>query len=138
MKPIKILVIMSIFSIFSCNKEKKYLEQHRVQVCSTNGDDKMLPEILVQEKKYKISLFEASKIYIDFLYKKGEISELNYEKVVYPSLIIDDNYVYSFYNMKTRQVAVFGVWINCNTGELTFGKDKIWLDEIDVLKATSK
>ena len=46
--------------------------------------------------------------------------DLNYvETFLSPTLIIDDHYVYSFQNLVMQKVAVFGIWINANTGEIT-------------------
>lgn len=113
-----------IISLLGCNSSKDYLKNHEVFLYSSE---------IVQEKKYKISVKQANDIYTKFLYDKKEIKDLNYNKSFFPTLIIDDHYVYSFHNLIEKKVAVFGVWINANTGEITYGNEKIWIYEEDIL-----
>ena len=103
---------------------------HKVFPCS--------PEI-VQEKKYRISIKEANDLYVKYLYDRKKIKDLNYDKTLLsPTLIIDDHYVYSFQNLVMQKVAVFGVWINANTGEITTNDESIWLEETDIFDKNSK
>ena len=60
--------------------------------------------------------------------------DLDYdETLLSPTLIIDDHYVYSFQNLVMQKVAVFGIWINANTGEITTNDESIWLEEKDIV-----
>ena len=96
------------------------------------------PEI-VQEKKYKISVKEANGLYVKYLYDRKKIKDLNYDETfLSPTLIIDDHYVYSFHNLIEKKVAVFGVWINANTGKITTNDESIWLEEKDIFDKNSK
>jgi len=85
-------------------------------------------------KKYRISIKEANDLYVKYLYDRKEIKDLDYdETLLSPTLIIDDHYVYSFQNLVMQKVAVFGVWINANTGEITTYDESIWLKEKDIV-----
>ena len=122
----EIIFNMSLITLlFGCNQSKNYLENHKVFACS--------PEI-VQEKKYKISIKEANDLYVKYLYDRKEIKDLDYDETfLSPTLIIDDHYVYSFQNLVMQKVAVFGIWINANTGEITTNDESIWLKEKDIV-----
>ena len=68
-----------------------------------------------------------------------KIKDLNYDETfLSPTLIIDDHYVYSFHNLIEKKVAVFGVWINANTGKITTYDESIWLEEKDIFDKNSK
>jgi lipoprotein len=125
-KIIFILTFSSIFSLLGCkSEEEKFLENHEVFPCS--------PKI-VQEKKYRISIKKANDLYIKYLYDRKEIKDLDYdETLLSPTLIVDDHYVYSFQNLVMQKVAVFGIWINANTGEITTYDKSIWLKEKDIV-----
>ena len=106
------------------------MENHKVFPCS--------PEI-VQEKKYRISIKEANDLYVKYLYDRKKIKDLNYDDTfLSPTLIIDDHYVYSFHNLIEKKVAVFGVWINANTGKITTNDESIWLEEKEISDKNSK
>ena len=117
---------MSLITLlFGCNQSENYLENHKVFPCS--------PEI-VQEKKYRISIKEANDLYVKYLYDRKEIKDLDYDETfLSPTLIIDDHYVYSFHNLVMQKVAVFGIWINANTGKITNCNESIWLKEKDIV-----
>ena len=94
---------------------------------------------IVQEKKYKISVKQANDLYVKYLYDRKKIKDLNYDETfLSPTLIIDDHYVYSFHNLIEKKVAVFGVWINANTGKITTNDESIWLNEKDISDKNSK
>ena len=122
----EIIFNMSLITLlFGCNQSENDLENHKVFPCS--------PEI-VQEKKYRISIKEANDLYVKYLYDRKEIKDLDYdETLLSPTLIIDDNYVYSFQNLVMQKVAVFGIWINANTGKITNCNESIWLKEKDIV-----
>jgi len=124
-KIIFMLTFSSIFSLLGCkSEEEKFLENHKVFPCS--------PEI-VQEKKYKISIKKSNDLYVKYLYDTKKSKDLNYDETfLSPTLIVDDHYVYSFHNLIEKKVAVFGVWINANTGKITNCNEYIWLKEEDI------
>ena len=125
-----IIKIPLITLLLGCDPSDSYLKNHEVFPCS--------PEI-VQEKKYKISIEKANDLYVKYLYDRKKIKDLNYdETLLSPTLIIDDHYVYSFQNLVMKKVAVFGVWINANTGEITTYDESIWLEEKDIYDKNSK
>ena len=125
-----IIKIPLITLLLCCNPSENYLKSHEVFLCS--------PKI-VQEKKYKISIKEANDLYVKYLYDRKKIKDLNYdETLLSPTLIIDDHYVYSFHNLIEKKVAVFGVWINANTGKITTYDESIWLEEKDISDKNSK
>ena len=106
-----IIKIPLITLLLSCNPSENYLKNHEVFPYSME---------IVQEKKYKISVKEANDLYVKYLYDRKKIKDLNYDETFFsPTLIIDDHYVYSFHNLIEKKVAVFGIWINANTGEIT-------------------
>ena len=120
-----IIKIPLIILLLGCNPSENYLKNHEVFPYS---------EEIVQEKKYKISVKEANDLYVKYLYDRKKIKDLNYDKTLLsPTLIIDDHYVYSFQNLVMQKVAVFGVWINANTGEITTNDESIWLKEKDIV-----
>ena len=127
----KIIITISLITLlFGCNPSENYLKKHEVFPCS--------PEI-VQEKKYRISIKKANDLYVKYLYDRKKIKDLNYDKTfLSPTLIIDDHYVYSFRNLVMKKVAVFGVWIDANTGEITTNDKSIWLKEEDISDKNSK
>ena len=107
-----IIKIPLITLLLSCNPSENYLKNHEVFPYSME---------IVQEKKYKISVKEANDLYVKYLYDRKKIKDLNYDETFFsPTLIIDDHYVYSFHNLIEKKVAVFGVWINANTGEIIY------------------
>ena len=130
-----ILILITFLTFFSCkSKEEKYLKDHKVILCYTLNDDKnIIDQALEFEKNSKIKFKDASNIYIDYLREKKEIKETNYDKIIYPKLIIDGNYVYSFINMKTLDIAVFGLWINSENGEISHQESKLWINERDII-----
>ena len=120
-----IITISLITLLFGCNPSENYLKNHEVFPYS---------EEIVQEKKYKISVKEANDLYVKYLYDGKKIKDLNYdETLLSPTLIIDDHYVYSFHNLIEKKMAVFGVWINANTGKITTNDESIWLEEKDIV-----
>ena len=124
-----IIKIPLITLLLSCDPSDSYLKNHEVFPCS--------PEI-VQEKKYKISIEKANDLYVKYLYDRKN-KDLNYDETfLSPTLIIDDHYVYSFRNLVMKKVAVFGVWINANTGEITTYDESIWLEEKDIFDKNLK
>ena len=127
----KIIVkIPLIILLLGCNPSDSYLKNHEVFPYSME---------IVQEKKYKISVKEANDLYVKYLYDRKKIKDLNYdETLLSPTLIIDDHYVYSFQNLVMQKVAVFGIWINANTGEITTNDESIWLEETDIFDKNSK
>ena len=125
-----IIKIPLIILLLGCNPSENYLKNHEVFPYS---------EEIVKEKKYKISVKEANDLYVKYLYDRKKIKDLNYDKTLLsPTLIIDDHYVYSFQNLVMQKVAVFGVWINANTGEITTNDESIWLEEKDISDKNSK
>ena len=125
-----IIKIPLITLLLGCNTSENYLKNHEVFPYS---------EEIVQEKKYKISVKEANDLYVKYLYDNKKRKNLDYdETLLSPTLIIDDHYVYSFQNLVMQKVAVFGVWINANTGEVTTNDESIWLDEKDISDKNSK
>ena len=132
--------VISIFIIISstisgCNPKEKYLKEHNIILCYTSNNDEIITnEALEFEKKVKIKFKDASEIYIKFLEDKKEIKKSNHEKITYPKLIIDGNYVYSFNNLKTLDIAVFGIWINSDTGEIFHNETKLWLNERKIIE----
>ena len=131
MKLQRIIITISLITLlFGCNPSENYLKSHKVFPYS--------PEI-VQEKKYKISVKEANDLYVKYLYGNKKSKDLDYGEIhLSPTLIIDDHYVYSFHNLIEKKVAVFGVWINANTGEITTYDESIWLNEKDISDKNSK
>ena len=120
-----IIKIPLITLLLGCNPSENYLKNHEVFPYS---------EEIVQEKKYKISVKEANDLYVKYLYDRKKIKDLNYdETLLSPTLIIDDHYVYSFQNLVMQKVAVFGIWINANTGKITNCNESIWLKEKDIV-----
>ena len=125
-----IIKIPLIILLLGCNPNENYLKNHEVFPYSME---------IVQEKKYKISVKEANDLYVKYLYDRKKIKDLNYdETLLSPTLIIDDHYVYSFQNLVMQKVAVFGIWINANTGEITTNDESIWLEETDIFDKNSK
>ena len=125
-----IIKIPLITLLLGCNPSENYLKNHEVFPYS---------EEIVQEKKYKISVKEANDLYVKYLYDNKKRKDLDYdETLLSPTLIIDDHYVYSFRNLVMKKVAVFGVWINANTGEITTNDESIWLKEEDISDKNSK
>ena len=125
-----IIKIPLIILLLGCNQSENYLKNHEVFPYS---------EEIVKEKKYKISVKEANDLYVKYLYDRKKIKDLNYDKTLLsPTLIIDDHYVYSFQNLVMQKVAVFGIWINANTGEITTNDESIWLEETDIFDKNSK
>ena len=125
-----IIKIPLITLLLGCNPSENYLKNHEVFPYS---------EEIVQEKKYKISVKEANDLYVKYLYDNKKRKDLDYdETLLSPTLIIDDHYVYSFRNLVMKKVAVFGVWINANTGKITTYDESIWLDEKDISDKNSK
>ena len=120
-----IITISLITLLFACNSSETYLKSHKVFLYSKE---------IVQEKNYKISVKEANDLYVKYLYDRKKIKDLNYdETLLSPTLIIDDHYVYSFQNLVMQKVAVFGIWIDANTGEITTNDESIWLEEKDIV-----
>ena len=125
-----IIKIPLITLLLGCNPSENYLKNHEVFPYS---------EEIVQEKKYKISVKEANDLYVKYLYDNKKRKDLDYdEALLSPTLIIDDHYVYSFHNLIEKRVAVFGVWINANTGKITTNDESIWLEEKDIFDTNSK
>ena len=124
-----IIKIPLITLLLGCNPGDSYLKNHEVFPYSME---------IVKEKKYKISVKEANDLYVKYLYDRKN-KDLNYDETfLSPTLIIDDHYVYSFRNLVMKKVAVFGVWINANTGEITTNDESIWLEEKDISDKNSK
>lgn len=121
MKIQRIIITISLITLlFGCNPSENYLKNHEVFPYSLE---------IVQEKKYKISVKEAND-----LYDNKKRKDLDYDETrLSPTLIIDDHYVYSFENLVMQKVAVFGIWINANTGEITTNDESIWLEEKDIV-----
>ena len=125
-----IIKIPLITLLLGCNPSENYLKNHEVFPYSME---------IVQEKKYKISVKQANDLYVKYLYDRKKIKDLNYDETfLSPTLIIDDHYVYSFQNLVMQKVAVFGIWINANTGEITINDESIWLEEKDISNKNSK
>ena len=125
-----IIKIPLITLLLGCDPSDSYLRNHEVFPCSME---------IVKEKKYKISVKQANYLYVKYLYDRKKIKDLNYDDTfLSPTLIIDDHYVYSFRNLVEKKVAVFGVWINANTGEITTYDESIWLEEKDIFDKNSK
>jgi len=125
MKLQRIIITISLITLFGCNPSENYLKSHKVFLYSKE---------FVQEKRYKISVKEANDLYAKYLYDNKKRKDLDYdETLLSPTLIIDDHYVYSFQNLVTQRVAVFGIWINANTGEITTNDESIWLEEKDIV-----
>ena len=130
MKLQRIIITISLITLFGCNPSENYLKSHKVFLYSKE---------FVQEKKYKISVKEANDLYVKYLYDNKKSKDLDYdETLLSPTLIIDDHYVYSFQNLVMQRVAVFGIWINANTGEITTYDESIWLEEKDISDKNSK
>ena len=124
-----IIKIPLITLLLGCNPSDGYLKNHEVFPYSME---------IVKEKKYKISVKEANDLYVKYLYDRKN-KDLNYDETfLSPTLIIDDHYVYSFRNLVMKKVAVFGVWINANIGEITTNDESIWLKEEDIFDKNSK
>ena len=125
MKLQRIIITISLITLFGCNTSENYLKSHKVFLYSKE---------IVQEKNYKISVKEANDLYVKYLYDNKKIKDLDYdETLLSPTLIIDDHYVYSFQNLVMQKVAVFGIWIDANTGEITTNDESIWLEEKDIV-----
>ena len=125
MKLQRIIITISLITLFGCNPSENYLKSHKVFLYSKE---------IVQEKRYKISVKEANDLYVKYLYDNKKSKDLDYDKTLLsPTLIIDDHYVYSFQNLVMQKVAVFGIWIDANTGEITTNDESIWLEEKDIV-----
>lgn len=128
------MILSSILSLIGCNPKEKYLKEHNVILCYTFDKKEIIQDKALEfEKTSKIKFKDASDIYIKFLEDKKEIKKSSDEKIIYPKLIIDDNYVYSFNNLKTLDIAVFGVWINSKNGKITHNETKLWLNERKII-----
>lgn len=137
------MILSSILTFLGCkNKEKKFLEEHEVLLCSSLKifpKNKLTDEVIKFEKSHNITFNQASNIYLKFSGRKLKKSNLNESDIILPSLIIDKYYVYSFKNIKMLKIATFGIWIDADTGEIiNNNNDKIWLLEDDILKAYKK
>ena len=126
------MILSSILSLFGCNPKEKFLKEHDVILCySSYKEEKIEDKALEFEKTAKIKFKDASDIYINFLKENKDIKK---EKIIYPELIIDGNYVYSFKNNKTLDIAVFGVWINSQSGLISNNETELWLNERTITK----
>ncbi len=133
------MILSSILSLFGCNPKEKYLKDHNVILCYlSNNNETITNQALEFEKKAKIKFNDATEIYIKFLEDKKEIKKSNHEKTIYPKLVIDGNYVYSFNNLKTLDIAVFGLWIDSDTGKISHNETKIWLNERKITEFNKK
>ena len=66
MKLQRIIITISLITLFGCNPSENYLKSHKVFLYSKE---------IVQEKRYKISVKEANDLYVKYLYdnKKAKI-----------------------------------------------------------------
>jgi len=130
------MILATIFSFFSCeNSEQNFINQNKIILCSDSKyfpNNELTKEAINFEKGKKISFDEASKIYLD-QNKKA----INDSTEIFPSLIINNYYVYSFKNIKTLKIATFGIWIDADTGEVKNIKKGFWLEEKKILKRMS-
>ncbi|TWP26140.1 hypothetical protein ETU09_10595 [Apibacter muscae] len=136
MKKILFMSILTLLlSIMGCNREKQYLKDHKVILCYELNKKELTKEAKDFSNNSILGIEEASNIYKEFLVNKKELdsSKSNLNLSIHPKIIIDSNYVFSFYNMKQMKIAVFGIWINnANTGKITYNKDELWLNERDI------
>ncbi|WP_428070715.1 hypothetical protein [Chryseobacterium gambrini] len=131
-------ILLGILLLLFCCKEDQFLKKHDVILVTktfSDGQEVLINEAIKFEKKHKIKFEEANKIYLNFISHFEKIdSKIHYN--FYPSLIIDDYYVYSFQNLKTGKIAAFGIGVNANTGEPKNFTEEIWLSEKEILKKT--
>ncbi|TWP27981.1 hypothetical protein ETU08_09700 [Apibacter muscae] len=135
MKQILFMSILSLLlSIMGCNRENQYLKDHKVILCYELNKKKLTKEAKDFSNNSILGIEEAGNIYKEFLVNKKELdsSKSNLNLSIHPKIIIDSNYVFSFYNMKQMKIAVFGIWINANTGKITYNKDELWLNEREI------
>ncbi len=127
------MILSAILTFLGCkSEENKFLEKHKVILCTDSRyypKEELTNEAIEFERIKSINFKKASDIYVKYE-KKNSIDS----NIIFPSLIIDEYYVYSFKNIKMSKVATFGVWINANTGAMIHRKDNIWLYEKDIIK----
>lgn len=133
-KALFISILPLLLSLIGCNREKQYLKDHKVILCYELNKKELSKEAKTFSKNSSIGIEEAGNIYKEFLVNKKELdsSKSNLNLSIHLKIIIDSNYVFSFYNMKQMKIAVFGIWINANTGKITYNKDELWLNERDI------
>lgn len=129
MKVVKFIFLISaiiLLVLYFC-RETIFIKKHSVILVTyaqSNGEETLTNEAKEFEKKHQIKLKEAMEII-----SKYEKNNLNADSNFYPSLIIDDYYVYSFRNLKTSKVATFGIGINADTGNIKKFTGDMWLNE---------
>lgn len=131
------LIMFGLLLFLGCSKENKFLKKHDVILVTKFIQES---EILTDnakafEENHRIKFQEANNIYKNILSK----NEKNYAVIKdtfnsYPTLIIDEYYVYSFRNLKIDKVALFGIGVNANTGKQKNFTEEIWVYEKDIVK----
>lgn len=131
------IFILAWFLLTGCSKERRYLNQHSVILAShfIDGQEVLTDKAKKFEEKHSIKFREAYRIYMHITSKNSKEPRKAADTVIsYPTVIIDDYYVYSFTNLKTDKVAVFGIGINADTGETKNFTETIWIYEKDIPK----
>lgn len=124
----------TLLSLYSCSKNN-FLNNHNIILVtkSIDGNEIITDEAKLFEKNHKVKLQDANIIYMNIISKNQKTHSVDLSHL-YPSLIIDEYYVYSFKNTKTQKVAAFGIGINADTGVSKNFTEEIWLDEKDILE----
>ena len=130
-------ILLGLLLFISCSKERKFLNTHHITLVANfnDGNEVLTKEAETFEKNHNIKFQQANKIYEAFRSnnEKDQIKAKDSFKF-YPTLIIDEYYVYSFKNLKAGKIAVFGIGVNANTGEPKNFTEEIWLHEKNILK----
>jgi len=107
---------MSILSLFGCNPEKKFKEEHEIIYYNTN-------EFRVFETKANIRMMEAHRIMKEFADK----NKMSYKPDLF--FVIDDYYAFTILtNPKIPKAFTGGIWINSKTGIAMYVKDGVFLE----------
>lgn len=129
-------ILLGFLLFISCSKKSRFLDKHHVILVTknfTDGSEVLTKEAGIFEKNHNIKFQEDNKICENFLSNEDQIRTKNSSNY-YPSLIIDEYYVYSFKNLKAGKIAAFGIGVNANTGEPKNFTEEIWLSEKEILK----
>lgn len=115
---IQIVYLLILIMITCCNPEKKNNDLD-VIAYGTQAFE-------LFEKKAAIKKEEAWKLVLDYCNLPNDEKFIIYPKLFF---IVNNNYVFTFYfNPKVPESNITGVYVNAETGEVTYHKDtrKFW------------